>query len=197
MTSKPFFSSLLFYIFRLYSDILFTLVSCFSGMLRNIFTCAGRSLFTSLGARALSSSAPFSVFQIGRLNHVAIAVPSLDAAVKTYQTTFGVEVTKPHSLPEHGVVVSFARLPNTNIELLEPLGEKSPVAGFIEKNKLGGIHHICLEVDDIHQAVEVCKKNGVRCLGKEPKIGAHGKPVMFLHPKDCNGVLIELEQCHA
>nr|ANM86818.1 methylmalonyl CoA epimerase [Stygiella incarcerata] len=197
MTSIPFFSSIVFYTLRLYFTFLFTLVSSFSTMLRNFFTSARRSFFTSLGACALSSSAPFSVFKIGRLNHVAIAVPSLEAAVKSYETTFGAEVTAPHSLPEHGVTVSFVRLQNTNIELLQPLGEKSPVAGFIEKNKLGGIHHICLEVDDIHQAVEVCKKNGVRCLGKEPKIGAHGKPVMFLHPKDCNGVLIELEQCHA
>ena len=132
---------------------------------------------------------------IGRLNHVAIAVPDLSAAVAQYRDTLGANVGAPQDEPAHGVTVVFITLPNTKIELLYPLGDKSPIAGFLEKNPSGGIHHICYEVDDILAARDRLKANGARVLGDgEPKIGAHGKPVLFLHPKDFNGCLVELEQ---
>jgi methylmalonyl-CoA/ethylmalonyl-CoA epimerase len=132
---------------------------------------------------------------IGRLNHVAIAVPDLEAATATYRDTLGAAVSQPLDLPEHGVTVVFVELPNTKIELLYPLGAGSPIAGFLEKNASGGIHHICYEVDDLLAARDRLKAQGARVLGDgEPKIGAHGKPVLFLHPKDFNGTLVELEQ---
>jgi methylmalonyl-CoA/ethylmalonyl-CoA epimerase len=132
---------------------------------------------------------------IGRLNHVAIAVKDLKSASALYRNTLGAKVSEPQSLPEHGVTVVFIELPNTKIELLEPLGEGSPIGKFIERNADGGMHHICYEVDDILAAREKLKAGGARVLGDgEPKIGAHGKPVLFLHPKDFNGTLIELEQ---
>ncbi|MBB4102812.1 methylmalonyl-CoA epimerase [Allorhizobium borbori] len=132
---------------------------------------------------------------LGRVNHVAIAVPDLAAATAAYNTTLGAKVTAPQALPEHGVTVVFVELPNTKIELLEPLGEGSPIAAFLAKNASGGIHHICYEVEDIIAARDELKKNGARVLGDgEPKIGAHNKPVLFLHPKDFFGTLIELEQ---
>ena len=132
---------------------------------------------------------------IGRLNHVAIAVRDLRAAARLYRDTLGADVSAPDALPEHGVTVVFVNLPNTKIELLEPLGEGSPIAKFLEKNPDGGMHHICYEVDDIGAARDQLVKTGARVLGSgEPKIGAHGKPVLFLHPKDFNGTLIELEQ---
>jgi methylmalonyl-CoA/ethylmalonyl-CoA epimerase len=132
---------------------------------------------------------------IGRLNHVAIAVPDLEAAAAQYSQTLGAEVGPPQAEPAHGVTVIFITLPNTKIELLHPLGENSPIAGFLEKNPAGGIHHICYEVDDILAARDRLKASGARVLGSgEPKIGAHGKPVLFLHPKDFNGCLVELEQ---
>ena len=132
---------------------------------------------------------------IGRLNHVAIAVPDLAAAVAQYRDTLGAEVRAPQDEPDHGVTVVFIDLPNTKIELLYPLGENSPIAGFLEKNPAGGIHHICYEVEDILAARGKLKAAGARVLGTgEPKIGAHGKPVLFLHPKDFNGCLVELEQ---
>jgi methylmalonyl-CoA/ethylmalonyl-CoA epimerase len=132
---------------------------------------------------------------IGRLNHVAIAVGNLSSAVKLYRETLGAEVSQPLPQPAHGVTVVFIQLPNTKIELLEPLGDASPIAKFLERNPDGGIHHICYEVDDILAARERLKADGARVLGDgEPKIGAHGKPVLFLHPKDFNGTLIELEQ---
>lgn len=132
---------------------------------------------------------------IGRLNHVAIAVPDLDAAVAQYRTTLGANVGTPQDEPDHGVTVVFIELPNTKIELLYPLGEASPITGFLEKNPAGGIHHICYEVADIMQARDHLLAEGARVLGSgAPKIGAHGKPVLFLHPKDFNGCLIELEQ---
>jgi methylmalonyl-CoA/ethylmalonyl-CoA epimerase len=132
---------------------------------------------------------------IGRLNHVAIAVPDLAAAAEQYRGTLGAQVGAPQDEPDHGVTVIFIELPNTKIELLYPLGENSPIAGFLEKNPAGGIHHICYEVDDILQARDRLKASGARVLGTgEPKIGAHGKPVLFLHPKDFNGCLVELEQ---
>ena len=132
---------------------------------------------------------------IGRLNHVAIAVPDLEAAAAQYRGVLGAEVGAPQDEPDHGVTVIFIALPNTKIELLHPLGEGSPIAGFLEKNPAGGIHHICYEVDDILAARDRLKAAGARVLGSgEPKIGAHGKPVLFLHPKDFNGCLVELEQ---
>lgn len=132
---------------------------------------------------------------IGRLNHIAIAVPDLDAAADQYRTIFGATVGAPVDLHEHGVTVVFVELPNTKIEFLHPLGSDSPISGFLEKSPAGGIHHICYEVDDIQQAAAQLTKNGARILGDgAPKIGAHGKPVLFLHPKDFNGTLIELEQ---
>jgi methylmalonyl-CoA/ethylmalonyl-CoA epimerase len=132
---------------------------------------------------------------IGRLNHVAIAVRDIAAASEVYRNTLGAEVSAPEPLEEHGVTVVFITLPNTKIELLEPLGMESPIARFLEKNPDGGMHHICYEVDDIAAARDQLVKSGARVLGSgDPKIGAHGKPVLFLHPKDFNGTLIELEQ---
>ena len=132
---------------------------------------------------------------IGRLNHVAIAVPDLAAAAAQYANTLGATVRAPQDEPDHGVTVVFIELPNTKIELLHPLGEGSPIWGFLAKNPAGGIHHICYEVDDILVARDRLTASGARVLGSgEPKIGAHGKPVIFLHPKDFNGCLIELEQ---
>ena len=132
---------------------------------------------------------------IGRLNHVAIAVKDLESAVATYRNVLGAEVSAPQAEPDHGVTVVFVTLPNTKIEFLEPLGEDSPIAKFLEKNPSGGIHHICYEVDDIIAARDQLTATGGRVLGDgEPKIGAHGKPVLFLHPKDFLGTLTELEQ---
>ena len=132
---------------------------------------------------------------IGRLNHVAIAVPDLQAAAAQYADVLGAQVGAPQDEPDHGVTVVFIELPNTKIELLYPLGENSPITGFLEKNPSGGIHHICYEVDDILAARDTLKASGARVLGSgEPKIGAHGKPVLFLHPKDFLGTLTELEQ---
>jgi methylmalonyl-CoA/ethylmalonyl-CoA epimerase len=132
---------------------------------------------------------------IGRLNHVAIAVRDLVSATALYRDTLGAEVSEPLPQPAHGVTVVFIELPNTKIELLEPLGAASPIAKFLERNPDGGMHHICYEVDNILAARDKLKAQGARVLGDgEPKIGAHGKPVLFLHPKDFNGTLIELEQ---
>lgn len=132
---------------------------------------------------------------IGRLNHVAIAVPDLEAASAQYRDTLGAEVGPPQDEPDHGVTVVFITLPNTKIELLYPLGENSPITGFLDKNPAGGIHHICYEVDDIRASAAKLTASGARVLGDgEPKIGAHGKPVLFLHPKDFTGTLVELEE---
>jgi methylmalonyl-CoA/ethylmalonyl-CoA epimerase len=132
---------------------------------------------------------------LGRLNHVAIAVGDLAAAAALYRGTLGAAVSPPQALPEHGVTVVFVELPNTKIELLEPLGADSPILKFLQKNPDGGIHHVCYEVDDILAARDRLAGQGARVLGSgEPRIGAHGKPVLFLHPKDFNGTLIELEQ---
>lgn len=132
---------------------------------------------------------------IGRLNHVAIAVKDLDKAVATYRGTLGAQVSEPQAEPDHGVTVVFVTLPNTKIEFLQPLGDNSPIAKFLEKNPDGGIHHVCYEVDDIIAARDQLKAAGARVLGDgEPKTGAHGKPVLFLHPKDFLGTLTELEQ---
>ena len=132
---------------------------------------------------------------IGRLNHIAIVVPDLNAAVAVYRDALGARVSPPHPLPAHGVTVVFVELPNTKIELLQPLGANSPVQGFLEKNPAGGMHHVCYEVDDIIAARDHLRAQGARVLGDgEPRPGAHDKPVLFLHPKDFCGTLIELEQ---
>ena len=132
---------------------------------------------------------------IGRLNHVAIAVPDLMEASAQYKQMLGASVGEPQEEPDHGVTVIFIELPNTKIELLHPLGDNSPIDVFLKKNPSGGIHHVCYEVEDIIKARDHLSAQGARILGSgEPKIGAHGKPVLFLHPKDFNGTLIELEQ---
>ena len=132
---------------------------------------------------------------IGRLNHVAIVVPDLAAAAARYRDALGAELSEPLPLPEHGVTVVFVELPNSKIELLEPLGADSPVRGFLDKNPAGGMHHLCCEVDDIIAARDRLRAAGAHVLGDgEPKTGAHGKPVLFLHPKDFCGTLIEIEQ---
>jgi methylmalonyl-CoA/ethylmalonyl-CoA epimerase len=132
---------------------------------------------------------------IGRLNHVAIAVSDLAQAMKTYRETLGAEVSDPVPQPDHGVTTVFITLPNTKIELIAPLGESSPISNFLARNPQGGIHHVCYEVSDIRAARDRLRESGARVLGDgEPKIGAHGKPVLFLHPKDFCGTLIEIEQ---
>jgi methylmalonyl-CoA/ethylmalonyl-CoA epimerase len=132
---------------------------------------------------------------IGKLNHVAIVVPNLEAATAVYRDTLGAKVSEPVEIPEHGVTTVFVELPNTKIELLHPLGEGSPIAKFLERNADGGMHHICYEVEDIIAARDRLVEQGARVLGNgEPKIGAHKKPVLFLHPKDFCGTLVEVEQ---
>lgn len=132
---------------------------------------------------------------IGRLNHVAIVVPDLEAGAAVYRNTLGADISDPLDLPEHGVTTVFVNLPNTKIELLHPLGDTSPIAKFLEKNPDGGMHHVCYEVDDIMAARDKLEGDGMRVLGDgEPRIGAHGKPVLFLHPKDFCGTLVEIEQ---
>ena len=131
-------------------------------------------------------------FKIGPLNHVGVAVPDIEAAMETYRTLYGAtDITDPFDMPEQGVKVCFVNLPNSQIELIEPLDETSPIQNFIEKNPIGGQHHVCFEVRDIHEAVEEMGKRGARVLNA-PRIGAHGTPIIFVHPKDSNGVLIEL-----
>jgi methylmalonyl-CoA/ethylmalonyl-CoA epimerase len=138
---------------------------------------------------------PQEKHMIGRLNHVAIAVRDIAKAANVYRRMLGAEVSEPLPQPEHGVTTVFITLPNTKIELLEPLGEASPIARFLERNPDGGIHHVCYEVDDIRAARDKLKAQGARVLGDgEAKMGAHGKPVLFLHPKDFCGALVELEQ---
>jgi methylmalonyl-CoA/ethylmalonyl-CoA epimerase len=132
---------------------------------------------------------------LGRLNHVALAVPDIDAAVRVYRDTLGAKVSPPQALPEHGVSVVFINLPNTCIELMQPLGENSPIAGFLARNPAGGMHHLCYEVDDIRAASDRLRQAGARILGDgKPRTGAHGRPVVFLSPQDFAGTLIELEE---
>ncbi|XP_051004633.1 methylmalonyl-CoA epimerase, mitochondrial [Acomys russatus] len=150
----------------------------------------GRSFSTSQSLH----HAPGPVWNLGRLNHVAIAVPDLEKASSFYRDVLGAQVSEAVPLPEHGVSVVFVNLGNTKMELLHPLGSDSPITGFLQKNKAGGMHHVCIEVDNINAAVMDLKKKKIRSLSDEAKIGAHGKPVIFLHPKDCGGVLVELEQ---
>jgi len=146
---------------------------------------------TMLSSRTMSTTALSGL--LGRLNHVAIACPNLEKASQFYKN-LGAEVSDPVPQKEHGVYTVFVNLGNSKIELLHPYGEKSPIANFLEKNKAGGIHHVCIEVRNIDEAIKTVKGLGIRTLGDNWKIGAHGKPVIFLHPKDCLGVLTELEQ---
>ncbi len=130
--------------------------------------------------------------QIGPLNHVGVAVPDIEEAIETYRTLYGAtDITTPFDMPAQGVKVSFVNLPNSQIELIEPLNEDSPIWNFIQKNPKGGQHHVCFEVEEIHAAVTAMKDRGATVLG-EPRIGAHGTPIVFIHPKNSNGVLIEL-----
>ncbi|CAL8350848.1 unnamed protein product [Merluccius merluccius] len=145
-------------------------------------------------ARSTSAALPGPLWGLGRLNHVAIAVPDMEKAASLYRDVLGARVSGQVALPEHGVSTVFVELGNTKLELLHPLGEGSPIAGFLQKNKAGGMHHICIEVDDIKAAIADLKAKNIRTLSVEPRIGAHGKLVMFLHPKDCDGVLVELEE---
>ncbi len=132
---------------------------------------------------------------IGRVNHIAVAVPDLSAAIALYRDALGASVSAPQDEPVHGVTVAFVGLPNTKVELMSPLGASSPIQSFLDRNPSGGMHHVCYEVDDIIRARDRLTGTGARVLGSgEPKTGAHGKPVLFLHPKDFNGCLIELEQ---
>ncbi|KAK3828249.1 MAG: mitochondrial methylmalonyl-CoA epimerase [Benniella sp.] len=146
--------------------------------------------------RALSTGIPKTspLWNLGRLNHVAIAVPDIDQSTAFYRDLMGAKVSEKVPLPEHGVYTVFVELGNTKIELLHPYGDSSPIQGFLNKNKSGGIHHICIEVDDVTKAVNDLMAKGIKALNPVPKIGAHGKPVVFLHPKDCHGTLVELEQ---
>ncbi|MEM7493782.1 MAG: methylmalonyl-CoA epimerase [Pseudomonadota bacterium] len=131
-------------------------------------------------------------FTLGRLNHVGVAIPDIEEAMETYRSLYGVSaISTPFDIPAQGVKVCFVDVPNTQIELIEPLSEESPIWNFIQKNPKGGQHHVCYEVDDIHQAVEVMQDRGATVLG-EPRIGAHGTPIVFIHPKNSNGVLVEL-----
>ncbi|XP_045680990.1 methylmalonyl-CoA epimerase, mitochondrial [Phyllostomus hastatus] len=135
-----------------------------------------------------------AVWSLGRLNHVAIAVPDLEKARAFYRDVLGAQVSEAVPLPDHRVSVVFVNLGNTKMELLHPLGSDSPISGFLQKNKAGGMHHVCIEVDNINAAVADLKEKKIRSLSEGTQIGAHGKPVIFLHPKDCGGVLVELEQ---
>ena len=148
-----------------------------------------RRTFTS---RFAANPLPF-----GRLNHVAIAVPktkSITEAAAMYSSIFGAKISDAKDLPDHGVTTVFVELPNSKIELLHPFGDKSPIQAFLDKNPAGGMHHICIEVENMEQAIAKCKESKIRTIGDKPKIGAHNKPVIFLHPKDCGGVLVEMEQ---
>ncbi|XP_034047924.1 methylmalonyl-CoA epimerase, mitochondrial [Thalassophryne amazonica] len=157
--------------------------------------CCRQTLFRVHSTTAATQQrVPQSLWKLGRLNHVAIAVPDLEKATSLYRDVLGATVSDKVLLPEHGVYTVFVELGNTKLELLHPLGENSPIAGFLQKNKAGGMHHICIEVDDIKAAISDLKAKNIRTLSAEPRIGAHGKPVIFLHPKDCDGVLVELEE---
>ncbi|KAI6078055.1 Methylmalonyl-CoA epimerase, mitochondrial [Aix galericulata] len=164
-----------------------------AGLLTRLQTSA-LMIRTLASSHSVSQNIPSSLWKLGRLNHVAIAVPDLEKAQSLYKDVLGAQVSETVALPEHGVYTVFVELGNTKLELLHPLGEKSPITSFLQKNKTGGMHHICIEVDDISAAMAELKKKKIRILSEEPKIGAHGKPVIFLHPKDCHGVLVELEQ---
>eukprot|EP01112_Ceratiomyxa_fruticulosa_P002516 TRINITY_DN1263_c0_g2_i2.p1 TRINITY_DN1263_c0_g2~~TRINITY_DN1263_c0_g2_i2.p1 ORF type:complete len:159 (-),score=24.64 TRINITY_DN1263_c0_g2_i2:117-593(-) len=157
-------------------------------MFRRAFTLLRSTTPSSVGGGVLNTVG------LGRLNHVAIAVPDMEAATKLYRDILGAKVSEALPQKDHGVTTVFIDLGNTKIELLHPLGEKSPIQNFLNKNPSGGVHHVCIEVDDIYSAVKTVAEKGIKVIDPVPKIGAHGKPVVFLHPKSLNGVLVELEQ---
>lgn len=162
---------------------------------RLLFSTTSATLLARRTIQTTSTHHSNYVWRLGRLNHVAIATPNLSKAADFYRNALGASVSEPQALPEHGVTTVFINLDNTKLELLHPLGDASPIAGFLAKNKDGGMHHICIEVDNIEAAIRDVKARNIRILGDgRPKTGAHGKPVVFLHPKDCNGVLTELEE---
>ncbi|XP_057581044.1 methylmalonyl-CoA epimerase, mitochondrial isoform X2 [Hippopotamus amphibius kiboko] len=167
-------------------------VACAAGLFPRLQTPVPTARMFSMSLSSHQVAGP--VWNLGRLNHVAVAVPDLEKAKAFYKNVLGAQVGETVPLPEHGVSVVFVTLANTKMELLHPLGNDSPVAGFLQKNKAGGMHHICIEVDNINAAVMDLKEKKIRILSEEPKIGAHGKPVIFIHPKDCGGVLVELEE---
>lgn len=137
---------------------------------------------------------PKMLWKLGKLNHIAIATPDLKKSSALFRDVMGAEVSEPQALPDHGVHTVFVNLGNTKLELLHPLGEDSPITNFLKKHPSGGMHHICIEVDNIGEAMAALQRSNVRCLYERPRTGAHGKPVVFLHPKDCAGVLVELEE---
>ncbi|XP_048468001.1 methylmalonyl-CoA epimerase, mitochondrial [Rhincodon typus] len=155
---------------------------------------AASMLRVAMGSRAFSSGVEDALWKLGRLNHVAIAVPEVEKARCFYRDVLGAQVSEPVPLAEHGVVTVFVELGNTKLELLEPLGPESPIRGFLHKHRDGGLHHICIEVDQLSAAIQRLRELRVRTLSPDARIGAHGKPVIFLHPKDCGGVLVELEE---
>ncbi|XP_029196585.2 methylmalonyl-CoA epimerase, mitochondrial-like [Acropora millepora] len=155
---------------------------------------ANNQVFKGLKTSVVVSDKDKLLWNLGKLNHVAIAVPDLDKASYLYRNVLGANVSNVLDLPEHGVSTVFVNLGNAKLELLHPLGDNSPIEGFLKKKADGGIHHICIEVDDIKAAMKDLKEHNIRSLNTEPKIGAHGKPVVFLHPKDCGGVLVEIEE---
>ncbi|XP_076065990.1 methylmalonyl-CoA epimerase, mitochondrial-like [Oratosquilla oratoria] len=159
-----------------------------------LVTRALRQVHTGTALCQDGAKIPAGLWKLGSLNHVAIATPDLEKSTALYRDVLGAEVSDVLPLPEHGVYTVFVKLDNTKLELLHPLGDNSPIQNFLDKNKNGGMHHICIEVNDIKAAMNDLKAQKIRCLSPEPRIGAHGKPVVFLHPKDCAGVLVELEE---
>ncbi|KAL8598115.1 hypothetical protein ACOMHN_030401 [Nucella lapillus] len=156
---------------------------------------ASAARFLTVVSRHLQTSASCrEAWKVGKVNHIAIACPDLEKAVSLYRDVLHAKVSEKQALPSHGVTVVFVELGDTKIELLHPLGDKSPIQNFLEKNSNGGMHHVCLEVNDIKAAMKELKSKKIRTLSDQPSVGAHGKPVVFLHPKDCNGVLVELEE---
>ncbi|CAH1761860.1 1744_t:CDS:2 [Entrophospora sp. SA101] len=183
---------------RIYSSLFknnLTKISSFSSPPTTIATTIEKKDNISNNNRRNYMKLPSKLWELGKLNHVAIAVPNLEKAIDFYKNILRAkEVSEAVEQPEHGVYTVFVSLGNTKIELLHPYGDKSPIQNFLEKNKNGGIHHVCIEVNNVTEAVKELTEKGVRALDPEPKIGAHGNPVIFLHPKDCGGVLVELEE---
>ncbi|GAB1604935.1 methylmalonyl-CoA epimerase, mitochondrial-like [Argonauta hians] len=162
---------------------------------RQVFLrCAAKMIFSPPRRSFQKNCTLLKAWKLGKINHIAIAVADLDKAVSLYKDVLGAKVSSKQDLPEHGVTTAFIELGDTKIELLYPLGKKSPINNFLEKNKNGGMHHICIEVDDIEKAIKDLRSKNIRLLSEKAKIGAHGKPVIFAHPKDCDGVLVEFEQ---
>eukprot|EP01137_Pigoraptor_chileana_P014219 Opistho-2@68590 len=168
----------------------------FRTLTTSIVRAAAKPAITATAVRRTFATAdvPSALWNIGRLNHIAIAVPDMAKATSFYKNVLGGKVSAQVAQPDHGVYTVFVDLGNTKIELLHPYGDNSPIQNFLDKNASGGMHHICIEVDDINKAIKDLQEKKIRTLTKEAKIGAHGKPVVFLHPKDCHGVLVELEQ---